>query len=500
MNESPAARDEAQRCYDAGAQSLAQLAFAPALAQFEEAVTHDPGLAEAHLGLARASHGLGDRARAESAARAALAADARLAPAAHFLGVMLVEQDRFVEALPYLMAAVELSPHVAQHQRDLAVTQLYLGDIGAARAGLLRTIELDVHAHEALYTLIRISQMDDSSAETGRLFRLVEDLAGRAAELPPPERARVLFALAKAYEDRRDFGQAARVMERGNALKRASFAFDIGAVEARLRRVAEVFDTPLLEKLAGKGAPSDRPIFIVGMPRSGSTLVEQILSSHPQVQGEGEARHLPSIVSGMISPRGRTYPEWMLTASDADCAALGWRYLDLLPAGQPGRTRTTDKRLENFEHAGLISAILPNAKIVHCRRDPRDQLFSCWSLLFANAQEWAYDIDELGRYHRAYATLMDHWRRVLAPGVMLDLRYEDLVADPEAGARHLLDHCGLEWDDQVLRFWEARRAVKSASMAQVREPIYDRSIGRWRPFAPYLAALFDGLELDAPPL
>ena len=198
MSDSPDAREQARRCFEAGTQSLAQLAFAPALAQFEEAVTHDPAFAEAHLGLARASHSLGDRSRAESAARAALAADSRLAPAAHFLGALLVERDRLAEALPFLKAAVELSPDVAQHQRDLAVTQLFLGDIEAARARLLRTIELDVHSHEALYTLIRISRMDDNSAETKQLFGLVEDLAGRAAELPPPERARVLFALAKA--------------------------------------------------------------------------------------------------------------------------------------------------------------------------------------------------------------------------------------------------------------------------------------------------------------
>ena len=304
----------------------------------------------------------------------------------------------------------------------------------------------------------------------------------------------MLFALAKAYEDRSEHAQAARAMEQANAVKRATVAYDIGAAESRMRQLAEIFDRPLLDRLARQGSASARPIFIVGMPRSGSTLIEQILCAHPDVHGAGEAYHLPGILEGSRGLGGASYPQWARTMNEIDCAAIAEAYLKLLPAGRPARPRTTDKWLDNFESLGLIRVCLPNAKIIHCHRDPRDQLFSCWSLLFSQNQEYAYDIAELRRFHRAYQGLMAHWRDVLPSQSMLEVRYERLVAEPEAGTRAILAHCGLEWDEQALRFWDSKRQVKSASMAQVREPIYDRSIGRWRPFAELLAPLFAGLE------
>ena len=493
MNRSLSRRERAQVCFEAGAALLAQRANAAALSEFGKAVALNPLFAAAHLGHARAARQLGDWVKAEASARAALAAEPRFPEAAHFLGAILVELDRLSEALPFLQAAADWAPDVAQHQRDLGVTQLFLGDVESARERLLRTIDLDVHSHEALYTLIRMWRMNDGSEEAERLFALTRQLSDRAGELPPAERAQVLFALAKAHEDRGEFEAAAKTLERANALKRATLAYDIGATEAALRDIATAFDAGLLSRLAGQGAPSQRPIFIVGMPRSGSTLVEQILSTHPEVHGGGEMHHLPAVLEGSRGVGGSLYPAWVPTMNAVDCVTVGRAYLKQLPSGLPGQTRTTDKWLDNFESLGLINLILPNAKIIHCHRDARDQLFSCWSLLFSRQQEYAYDQGELARYYRAYQALMAHWRAVLPPGLMIEVRYEDLVAEPEAGARAILAHCGLEWDDHVLRFWEARRAVKSASMAQVREPIYDRSIGRWRPFAEHLKVLFQGL-------
>ena len=179
--------------------------------------------------------------------------------------------------------------------------------------------------------------------------------------------------------------------------------------------------------------------------------------------------------------------------NETDCIALARAYLDGLPHGLGGEMRTTDKWLENLEYLGLISVCLPQARIIHCRRDPRDQLFSCWTRLFSMGQEYAYDIDELRRYHQAYEMLMSHWRKVLPHGQMLEVQYESLVTTFEDNARRIVSYSGLDWDDHVLRFWEARRAVKSASLAQVREPIYSRSIGRWKRFGTTLAPLFGDL-------
>jgi tetratricopeptide (TPR) repeat protein len=496
MNRSLSRRERAQITFEAGDVHLGAQAYDEARKAFEEAVSLNPLHSKAHLGLSMATRNLGMWPEAERSARASLEADPHFARAAHYLGALLVEQDRLSEALPFLQAAVSWEPNVAQHQRDLGVTQLFLGDIEGARARLLRTIELDVHTHEVLYTLIRMWKMDDGSEGAAQLLEIVKELEAKAADLPDAERAQVLFALGKAHEDRGEYKEAATTFARANAVKRATLDYDVSTAETRMQRLAGIFDAKHISQLVGKGAQSHRPIFIVGMPRSGSTLVEQILCAHPEVHGGGEMYTLPSLIDGSHGPNGSPYPEWATTMNDVDCATIGKAYLDRIPAGLPGRSRTTDKWLENFEHLGLIAVCLPNAKVIHCHRDPRDQLLSCWSLLFSQNQEYAYDLDEMRRYYRAYRGLMEHWRSVLPSGFMLEVRYESLVADPESQSRRILSHCDLEWEEDVLRYWEARRPVKSASMFQVRQPIYDSSIGRWKPFSKHIGKLFTGLGGD----
>ena len=257
--------------------------------------------------------------------------------------------------------------------------------------------------------------------------------------------------------------------------------------------MAMAFDRERLGRLGGEGLASDRPIFIVGMPRSGTSLVEQILGAHPAVHGAGE---LPNLSRLVMSSRGQgdsVYPRWAPTMNGQDCRAIGQAYLDSLPATATGHTRITDKWVDNFEHLGLIHACLPNAAIIHCQRDPRDVCLSCFAIRFSESQAYSYDLTELGRYWRAYDRLMDHWRQTLPPGRMLDVPYEAVVADVEGWARRLVAHCGLEWDDVCLRFHESRRQVRTASFAQVRRPIYADSVGRWRRFARHLGPLLEAL-------
>jgi Tfp pilus assembly protein PilF len=489
-------RERAEISYENGLKHLGESAWEAARDQFNEAIALNPTHAQAHLGVGQAHRNLGQWPEAERACRAALEADAHYAKAAHYLGALLVEQDRLSESLPFLQAAVDWAPEVAQHHRDLGVTQLFLGDVASARKRLLATLELDLHSHEVLYTLIRGMRMEDDSPGASRLLELVRELAEKSAELPDAERAQVLFSLGKAHEDRKEYKEATEVFARANAVKRATLVYDVKPALARFKQIAETFNAELLVSRARLGDPSNRPIFIVGMPRSGSTLVEQILSAHPEVHGAGEVYLLPQLLENSSGPGGMPYPAWARTMNATDCLTVGQAYLERLPVGLPGHTRTTDKWLENFENLGLIAITLPNAKVIHCGRDPRDQLLSCWSLLFSQNQEYAYDVEELASYYRGYRALMEHWRTVLPSGMLLEMRYESLVAEPEAQTHRLLAHCGLEWDDDVLRFWESRRPVKSASMFQVREPIYDRSIGRWKPFAKSLAPLFKGLVAE----
>jgi hypothetical protein len=257
-----------------------------------------------------------------------------------------------------------------------------------------------------------------------------------------------------------------------------------------------------MQAKAGQGAPSTLPVFIIGMPRSGTTLVEQILASHPQVWGGGELMHLKEAVARLSGPEGAEspfgYPELVRLLDGAQLRALGAEYCEALRAAAPPTmmtttTRMTDKMPANFLFAGLIALVLPNARIIHVKRDPLDTCLSCFSILFLGNQPHSYDLAELGRYYRAYLHLMEHWRQVLPPGAMLEVQYEEVVADLEGQARRIVAYCGLEWDDACLDFHRTERRVWTASSVQVRQPIYRQSLGRAEAYRHWLQPLLEAL-------
>jgi hypothetical protein len=232
------------------------------------------------------------------------------------------------------------------------------------------------------------------------------------------------------------------------------------------------------------------------MPRSGTTLVEQILASHPMVHGAGELKTMNDVVLTVRGPDGNTipYPEFVPSLDPAALQAIGARYLALLRELAPHGERVTDKMPSNYYFVGLIHLALPNARIIHTMRDPVDTCISCFSKLFTAEQNHTYDLGELGRYYRRYERLMAHWRRVLPPGRMLDVRYEDVVADLDGQARRIIDYCGLPWDDRCLSFHETDRPVRTASATQVRQPIYSSAVGRWKVYEEFLGPLLNELQ------
>jgi hypothetical protein len=259
------------------------------------------------------------------------------------------------------------------------------------------------------------------------------------------------------------------------------------------------FSAALLRDKVGGGDPSSLPVFIVGMPRSGTTLIEQILASHSKVFGAGESQEFGHAVVALSKP-GPAFPELAFNLTADALRSLGLGYVTALTAAGSGAERIVDKMPSNFLYAGLIHLALPNARIIHARRDPIDTCWSCFSLLFAGNQPHTYDLGELGRYYRAYAALMAHWRCVLPPGVMLEVRYEDLVDDLENNARAILAHCGLDWEEACLNFHETRRPVQTASSLQVRQPIYRGSVGRASAYRHLLQELVEALKIEpAPP-
>ena len=285
----------------------------------------------------------------------------------------------------------------------------------------------------------------------------------------------------------------------GNARRRLDAPFDIENFERRTARIREVFTTAFFAEHSGGGDPSNAPIFIVGLPRSGSTLVEQILASHSLVEGTMELPNVLNLVREFddLSPARDGYPESVRTAAASQLRTLGNRYVEETAPLRVGRPRFTDKLPNNFSHIGLIHAILPQATVIDARRHPMDSCLSTFKQHFAEGQTFSYDLDDLGRYYRCYLALMDHWDAVL-PGKVLHLQYEDLVREPETNIRRLLEHCRLPFEPACLAFHQTRRSVRTASAEQVRQPIYTSGVGYWHHFArelePLRHALGDSLE------
>jgi Sulfotransferase family len=338
---------------------------------------------------------------------------------------------------------------------------------------------------------ILFSQTDLKRFEPGDpLIAQMQALLQREG-LSVADRTTLHFGLGKAYLDLGDSAEAFRHYNEGNRLKRATFAYDADENDRWMAEIARVFSPALMTAKADMGARSGMPIFVVGMPRSGTTLVEQILASHAMVHGAGELRKLQALGDYADFPAGfRALPPDRLKA-------MGEAYLAYVAPMAAGRRHVVDKMPANFALAGMIRLILPDARIIHCRRDPVDTCLSCYTKLFAGQQDFAYNLTELGRFHRAYQGLVAHWREILPASHFLEVDYEDVVADVAAQARRMLDFLGLPWDESVLRFHETERPVRTASSNQVRQPIYRSSAGRWRKHAAELEPLLAALNVSA---
>ncbi len=479
----------------AAARDVAAGEHARAKQALESAAELAPDWPATHYHLAVAHTNLNEWAAAERAIRTTLELQPNFPNAAHLLGGVLCQRERVEEAMYWLRKGVEADPKSVAALRDLAVAQMFLGDLKAARENLLQVIEADPTSAQVLPMIVELTPADQFPAEALRVKKVLMRMAETADSLPESLRIELYTALFRAHDQRGDTDTAFFFAERAADLKRSGLNYNIDADEALADAVMGAFEAPLFERLKNVGAADPRPIFILGLPRSGTTLTEQILCAHPDVFGAGETTTMLSLVARITGKNGEAYPDWCPDMSGADARLVGDAYLSRLPKPSAAESRTTDKRLENFLNIGLIALALPNAAIIHCRRDPRDMAFSCYTTLFSGGQEWSYDMGEIARYHRLHERVMAHWNRVL-PGRILEVQYEDIVADLPGQARRIVEHCGLTWDSACLKFHETRRPVRSASLIQVRRPIYESSVGRWRPYAAKLAPLFEALEAD----
>jgi tetratricopeptide (TPR) repeat protein len=401
------------------------------------------------------------------------------------LGNTLHRLGRSHEALAHFQKALAGDPADPRIHASLGAAQVALGRMKEGLGAFETAIALAPSKAGYYWNLASAHRFTASDRHLAAML----ELAGKLTSLDVGEQIDLHFALGKALADIGDQQRSFDHLVQGNALKRQQVEYDEANALNRLERIRTVFTAALLRERRGLGDPSDAPIFIVGMPRSGTTLIEQILASHPKVFGAGELREMGNLAARMSGPGATTFPESVADASGDDLRRIGASYVRAVRRMSGEAERITDKMPGNFSLAGLIHLALPNARIIHACRDPRDTAFSCFSLLFSGALEFTYDLAELGRYYRAYLALMAHWRDTLQPGVMLDVQYEEVVRDLEGQARRIVAHCGLAWDDACLSFHKTERPVLTASAAQVRQPIYQSSIGRWRQHADRLQPL-----------
>jgi tetratricopeptide (TPR) repeat protein len=441
---------------------------------------------------------------AAAAAERALALNPDNHDTINLLGRIASERGALEEALDLYRRALALKPDLADACNNMGNALKELGSLDEARSAYLKALELDPKLTGAYVNLADSMKFAPGDPQLAAM----EALIAQPDRLTETDRMQLHFALGKAYADLKQHHRSFEHLLAGNTKKRAAIVYDEAATMALFDRIEEVFTAELVAAKGGQGDPSSAPIFILGMPRSGTSLIEQILASHPRVHGAGELDAFNRVADTVQGPdrKGVPYPDFVPVLEAPAMRAIGARYLAELSALAPeaqlvtDKQHVTDKMPANYFFAGLIHLALPNARIIHAIRDPVDTCVSCFSKLFTKEQAHTYDLAELGRHHVRYQRLMAHWGRVLPAGRILDVRYEDVVADLEAQARRILAHCGLDWDPRCLAFHATARPVRTASATQVRQPIYRNAIGRWRVFEPFLEPLLAELRHGKSPL
>jgi tetratricopeptide (TPR) repeat protein len=436
-------------------------------------------------GLSQSYLEAGDLAEAEVAVRHSLLIDGDSAPSWVLLASVLAHTMRQTAALD----AYDRALHIDAQQFRVVLSRGHvlktLGRRAEAEAAYRRCLELQPNLGEAYYSFADLKNYMFSDRELSTMQGVLQ--RSTAAD---KSQAQINFALGRAYEQRHQYQQAFGHYAAGNIIRRKDTPFDAATFEQKCLRVAATFSAEFLGSRADSGSADPAPIFVVGLPRSGSTLVEQVLASHSRIEGTMELPHILRFVRELDHHQGATdtYPESVIGLNPAQLTGLGLRYIEETRIYRSDRPRFIDKMPNNFSHIGLICLILPNATIIDVRRNPMDACFSAYKQHFAQGQSFTYDLEDLGRYYRSYLELMDHWDQVL-PGKVFHLAYEDLVRDTESTVRALIAHCGLEFEAACLRFHETKRSVRTASSEQVRVPIYDSGIGHWRHFETQLEPL-----------
>ena len=463
-----------------------------ALASYDRALALRPDYADALNNRGNALSELDRPAEALASYDEALALKPDYLDALNNRGDALRRLNRPAEALASYDKALALKPDYIDAYDNKGVVLTELGRFDEASIAFEWAIKFAPKRTRSFFGLTSSKRLALGDTH----LRAMEELAREMPALNTEEQIHLHFALAKAFADIGDQERSFHHLLDGNALKRKQTVYDEAATLGDLERMRAAFTGEIMRGKEGSGERSSVPVFVLGMPRSGSTLIEQILASHPKVFAAGEIDDLVKAAAGLCGTARGTLvlPEALSRMSGEQLRQLGASYVGRIKGLAPTAEQIVDKLPGNFLFTGLIHLALPNARIIHTRRDLIDTCVSCFSQLFAKNHPYSYDLAEMGRYYQGYDALMAHWRGVLPKNVMLEVQYEDVVADLEEQSRRIVAHCGLEWDAHCLDFHKTDRSVRTASATQVRQPIYQSSVGRWRAYEAFLGPLLVELE------
>jgi tetratricopeptide (TPR) repeat protein len=404
------------------------------------------------------------------------------------LGLCLQDKRQLDDAVEAFRKAIDIDPDFHEAHNNLGNVLEEQGDMEKAHASFRRAIDIKPDFVEAYRHLITSQKNTEYSQE----MKAMEGLLARS-DLPELEEMQLNFGLAKAYEDLKEFEKSFDFVLEGNRLKRLSYKYATKDNEVYFNRLKETFNASFFDNRKDWGCQDEAPIFILGMPRSGTSLVEQILASHPLVVGAGELMDLSTVCHSHDTIASRVFPDSIIDLEMEEFSRMGADYVDRLRAHSSSASYITDKLPGNFPLLGMIKAILPRARVVHCRRDPIDTCLSIFKNYFLGEHPYAYEMTELGDYHKLYRDLMAHWHGVL-PGFVHDIDYEKLVSDPENQIPGLLEACGLPFDEACLSFYKTERPVRTVSVVQVRQPMYKDSVQAWKRYEKQLQPLIAALK------
>ncbi len=469
-----------------------------ALPALKKAVELDPGNIPYLTALAMCHQRLAEAAEAAVCWQRIVTLNPQQVEPRLFLAGALQIEGRLEEAKEHYRAVLQVRPDSTPALVFLGHIHEELGDLAEAESSYRAALRVDPTCAPALASLAKLLRGKLPEADRAALEKCLAN-----PQLNPTVQASLLFGLAGVLDGQGAYARAAETSRRGNAIllqgARSQANYDPARHVEFVDALVRTFDRDFFGRVAGWGLDTRRPVFVVGLPRSGTTLVEQVLASHPRVHGAGELTLGDQTFRAIPTALGRNEPPLPCVPHLTETAlrALAGSHLEKLPRVDDRAERIVDKRPENYLYLGLLAALFPQATFIHCRRDLRDTALSCWLTQFTTIP-WTHDPGHVATHFQQYLRLMGHWRQVL-PAPIHEVRYEEMVKDLEGNARRLIAACGLDWDPACLEFHRTRRAVRSAAGVQVRQPVHAQSVGRWKNYQTHLAELFAALPRDETP-